>query len=775
MPNDSDTESESDSTEPIAVPFSDSTTVLNGGTLQTVSNAIEKIRNIELPEAETIVNDTPSIASPSSLAQTIILASETIATFLDDCVHSQAPILAADPHQRQVDFAALSTVSFLTVLFEHRQVFHKIAAQSLGSEPGSSGAVVCWVDAILSKMGDASIPMATGISLDLVGPIFPGSTELRSEDSLRAASQLPVDWPSVIGVVASDKASPAAKRLALRLTFSAFVLGPRLCGRSSSSKTPRELTEVLNRCVNQTRASGFSASFAGDQLAIQERLNFSMIISLFAITDREHRNFAQGAQLRPHTLGCLINMLQNVIHPNDSVLSLQLVIPPENLDPAQIVLLRWGDTDTVSWCWETWDDHGVANTESIVFLTSMWLLHSNRSFPDGTAPQRDFTTASSLAFLRVLHHLVLSLSTVLPSIGPSSVSTTVIFRACQNAVESLKYLLSSQQEDERWIVSGFCRYLFSLFVLLAGETDDELDVNDCILEGLSLVDPATLNVCLMHVIADSTLRFSARLDERVIRVYKALTDNGSLACKLNVVRSALNFAAIVWFSETRGCLLPQSASRLLSATVGSLLRQNSPNVLPLKILGDAVLTASSAARTDPSFPEDNRESIWRFVITSAPSALEIASSFAYYVMTSDGLLSSLYCAEAWRYLGEVLLLILKHHYVEEQEPLALLICPTVCGGLVRLLQADSAAVQFALSTPFTLNLSADLKSVCEGTRSEIYFSVLKERLSAVGARLLDQIMCQSRGVAPETSPKMSMRLMFYRIYGGSHLIFVPDL
>lgn len=49
------------------------------------------------------------------------------------------------------------------------------------------------------------------------------------------------------------------------------------------NRTPSEMITVLDRCVNQTRATGFSTSHAGAQLAIQERLNFAMIVSLFAV------------------------------------------------------------------------------------------------------------------------------------------------------------------------------------------------------------------------------------------------------------------------------------------------------------------------------------------------------------------------------------------------------------------------------------------------------------------------------------------------------------
>jgi hypothetical protein len=35
-------------------------------------------------------------------------------------------------------------------------------------------------------------------------------------------------WQSVAAVIASDHASPAAKRLALRLTFAVYIMGPQI-------------------------------------------------------------------------------------------------------------------------------------------------------------------------------------------------------------------------------------------------------------------------------------------------------------------------------------------------------------------------------------------------------------------------------------------------------------------------------------------------------------------------------------------------------------------
>ncbi|KAJ6574902.1 hypothetical protein B0H19DRAFT_1126284 [Mycena capillaripes] len=647
-----------------------------------ISDAIEQIRRLELLDLETIVKDT-------TVHHTISLASSGIFNFLDSVLQERE-----NSPQRLTIFGKLFDVTFLTVLFEQRKIFHRIAAQSFATEPGSSVAVICWVDSILHKLGDVTIAVASGISSDLTTPLLPGSTQFRAEDGLRAASQLPSNWSSVAGLIASDQASPAAKRLALRLTFAAFILRPCLYPESEHS-IPCGTLEVLDRCLDQTRGTTFSASRVGDQLAIQERLNFAMIVSLYAAADREQRN---GSQIRPRSLGCLLDILQDVLHPNEPVSSLQFASPPEDLDPAQMVLLRWGDT--VSWCWETWDDHRVANAESIVFLTSMWLAHSNVHCPshDVNVHSAASSTASSIAILRVLHQVVLSLSTVSPAAGPPSVSMAVTSQACSYAVNSMKHLLCGQKEDERWIVSGLCKYLFSLFVLLAAENDEGLSVDDCILEALSLVDAETLHICLVHVQQDHTVRFTTRLHERLIRVQ---TFTSTLAQtqipKIDLVRSTLNFAAIIWFSQTRGCLLRESVSPVLSDVAEFLIQQGSPG-LACKILGDAILTASSAARKDPSITDENRESLWQFAISSLPSELSIASSLADYIITSECLCNSLYCAEAWRYLGDILLLILKHHYIGEQEPLALLTCPTICGAMIRLLRADTASSEPSTSS-----------------------------------------------------------------------------
>lgn len=70
--------------------------------------------------------------------------------------------------------------------------------------------------------------------------------------------------------------------------------------------------------------------------------------------------------IMPKTLGSLLQLIGLVLHPKTTAFSLSITIPYTHLDGAQTILLHWGET--VRWCWETWDDPRIANSETVVFL-----------------------------------------------------------------------------------------------------------------------------------------------------------------------------------------------------------------------------------------------------------------------------------------------------------------------------------------------------------------------------------------------------------------------
>jgi len=56
----------------------------------------------------------------------------------------------------------------------------------------AASTIVCWVDVILAKLGDAAVAVAGGFSREPVEqPVFENLRMQREDDGLRAAAQLP--------------------------------------------------------------------------------------------------------------------------------------------------------------------------------------------------------------------------------------------------------------------------------------------------------------------------------------------------------------------------------------------------------------------------------------------------------------------------------------------------------------------------------------------------------------------------------------------------------
>jgi hypothetical protein len=140
--------------------------------------------------------------------------------------------------------------AFLNILFDHRQKFSSIGARSYPHNKLSSATIISWVDVVLAKLGNFILSVASGLSHGLHNHTSGYLQYQRDEDGIRAATQLPgisiftyqaylrltrfpEKWESLMGVVASNQASPAAKRLALRLLFAAYVMCPRFIEKGS--------------------------------------------------------------------------------------------------------------------------------------------------------------------------------------------------------------------------------------------------------------------------------------------------------------------------------------------------------------------------------------------------------------------------------------------------------------------------------------------------------------------------------------------------------------
>ncbi|KAF8078476.1 hypothetical protein FPV67DRAFT_56836 [Lyophyllum atratum] len=132
---------------------------------------------------------------------------------------------------------------------------------------------------------------------------------------------------------------------------------------------------------------------------------------------------------------------------------------------------------------------------------------------------------------------------------------------------------------------------------------------------------------------------------------------------------------------------------------------------------------------------------WDLATRSECTNFIAASSFAHRVMVTEYRSDDLSLAEAWCYLRDVLLLILSRRFAEDDEALALLVCPVLCSAMAKMVQTTSSAVNFILSSPWTMSLCSELRSLiaAEYSPDEQYYSLLQQRLREAGRTFLDQI------------------------------------
>lgn len=131
--------------------------------------------------------------------------------------------------------------TFLSILFDHRKASRNIAVQS------DTSTVISWVDILLAKLSTFALTVAAGFSCEILVHESKFMRSQREEDCVRASTQLPgvshcrlfnthteallERWQSLTDVMVSKTQSPAAIRLALRLLFAVYVMGPQLSGR----------------------------------------------------------------------------------------------------------------------------------------------------------------------------------------------------------------------------------------------------------------------------------------------------------------------------------------------------------------------------------------------------------------------------------------------------------------------------------------------------------------------------------------------------------------
>ncbi|TFK94334.1 hypothetical protein K466DRAFT_657861 [Polyporus arcularius HHB13444] len=719
---------------------------------------------VQLTDALAILSsiDICAVANDEGLHETVRSISSTILLHLDRLVGQSDD---DSGEERRLVLLALLDPDFLSLLFAFRTLFRAIAASS--TDDRNASVIVCWADIIIVKLGQA-ITIIAGSYFDIStsDQVYPESVLVqREDDMLRAAVQLPgkyllqavylVDflplmsekWSDIVHAVTSDYLSPAAYRLCLCLLFGTFVMAPQLSDqsivieRAERNALLRALQARLKRIVTKRNHDIASTLIdAGEQ----EQIALAIFVSLYAIAESDGDRGPRSPG-RPQTQAALLEMIQAILRPEPSLSPQSLITPPADANTAIAILVRWGCT--LPWAWRTWEDVRLHNSEVAEHLTATWLhnldIHSNEVFIAHAVEYWDADLVTALqveprAALSMMLRLLFCTLCAVKDATPEHLSDpvlNVLLKICW----STRYLLQIVEVDNA-SSTALLGIICNLFVLLS-DGRLELGIKDLIIEIMSMSTTTGLRGAVM-VVSDPKSEFMFSLDRRLNQISRLYSDGGCRGtvtfADLRTVKQAIQLLTLMWTSGTSPRSVPQSAQRFLAALVNWLGDLNSDSEA-WRVLGDAfigIVAILEQRRADPTFAAIDRcwdeLAVWRLAREADPNELPLASSFALYVGTMAHLrhTDDLFCAEAWDYFRDVLLLILTSDYEGPDEPLALLIAPSICTALIALLgNAQGASFHHSISSPWTLCMVTYLKNLqtC-GSRDAEYAQILFERI-----------------------------------------------
>ncbi|GBE78374.1 hypothetical protein SCP_0112590 [Sparassis crispa] len=510
MVSDSDTESESQPSvfEWQAADFAHvSSTQRVGSSRGTAEEARFSPRELQLAVDDLRAIDLAAAEHDATLHIVIQRVSSTMLCFLEGIIESS---IFSDDGEQDVYIAMgqLLQFSFMSLLFDYRKLFHGIAARDT-SHTSAPSTVVCWVDVVLSKLGDAVISLIGRHCTDVKTLEWSFSTlkQQRETDSLYAAVQLPDGWTDVPNVINAEHASPAAKRLALQLTFAVYVVGPQL---EDAGTTSDQENDVL----------GSYADLQSAEHAETEKVRYAMMLSLFAAMDSVQLD-EDRTPFRPHTQAALLHYMTTIMYPDNFCASAHdLVSPCAALNVAQTILLKWGHV--VPWCWFLCDDPRIFNSEVIDYVTINWLHHLDNSDKDTdkcaeyVEPWHEevasviatYPRAAIVFVNRILHHTVSVLLTVPPGHLTLS-SLDALRKSCWAAAQLLR---SSQLGDLD--VSSLYAAMCRLFMLLR-DGEEDLAVKDWIIECLTFASRDNLSSVMSSILDDTKLSLTLRMEEKI--------------------------------------------------------------------------------------------------------------------------------------------------------------------------------------------------------------------------------------------------------------------
>ncbi|KAG1867910.1 hypothetical protein DFJ58DRAFT_742852 [Suillus subalutaceus] len=687
------------------------------------------------------------IRKDASLHGTIQESSTSLLEFLH-VVLSTNPTAAHDVRRMMECLAHLLRPSFLNLLFQYRRLFHALAVQEL-TKVAVIPIIISWVDAVLARLGDVVSCVASAMHDRYFDDELPEALKKRrEEDNLRAAAQLPDRWDSVPSILMSEKASPAAKRLALRLLVSRYVLQPQLALHPRVVDTPLDdsmvsllpyLTDFMQHTVVQL--SECSPLHAQHQYMFQERMNCAMLLSLFSLVDftTSTKDTETDVPFRPYTLATVMRLLRFVMLV-DNTLSAQTVVSPcQDLDAPRVVLILW--RHFVPWTWRLLTECNASDSETIIFLTTTWLHCAFDSDPQTTISTLATLTGDEhgkymiCAYLAYFSRLLVYLSSAPRPRNLTTTQTDVLLKICRYFVHwSDSDLLGIRKS------SDCCRYLTLLFVYLSC-VDNGHDASDYVTHAMARMQPRSLRDGWKQAIQELPT-FCDELEKSMSNTRMQLLEDKPDKNHIRRAKQFLDFLTITCFSNVQ--ISDQKLMiEFLEATMKSLRRESAEK--QLQDLSTSFLSCLTAfQRGKPGIRVcdapllSDVESIWQVAMDNTATA-----AFALHIILSRRLPDSLTQSEAWDYLRNVLLMIGSQDYFGDESPLALIVNPTICDALSQLLRhADEHTAVVMQSSPWTSHLQSVLQRIQHSDDCpdlDGYSSWLKKKISKPAADLMKQI------------------------------------
>ncbi|CCM00910.1 uncharacterized protein FIBRA_02956 [Fibroporia radiculosa] len=448
-----------------------------------VLHAMQDLRSLDLKSVE---HDT-------SMQDIVQRAYTTILAFLE-CLNRSHHHPSLDD---DVAVCMLLSRSFILLLFEFRRVFRGIAVRDVA--PGRAAAtVVCWVDVVLAKLGDAIVSIAGGSpgGKDREETLPETLRKQRDGDVLRAATQLPAEWNAVASTLSNNSASPASEA--------------------------KNLLSILTTYVERVVSPGSRIAMASGIPDLHQRCSDAILLLLFITADRAQDQNGRSTY-RPCTHANLLRLIRRVMCPVDTDFSENhLTTPCPALDTSQTIMLRWGWV--LSWCWSSWDDPRLADIEVIDYMAATWLYHIGdclnvkldgdeddtiESWDDGLSKTLVMdSTSSAFAVIRLMHH-ALSLLLASPPIYPCITSQDVLYKLCWAAAQLLR---DRKATYDTTLASELCSALCKFYVLLRHDDVGTL-IKDVIIRGLSSAPPELLRSVMEDVCNDTRLDVWVKFEE----------------------------------------------------------------------------------------------------------------------------------------------------------------------------------------------------------------------------------------------------------------------